>query len=134
MGMHPDDAASLAGTTDTAGALAIQSMSFFATVAARTARLPRRDNACASRQCEVRRGRGLALAYAIRRVNAPTVDRLVELHSDAGRPGDAQGCGADWRAGDTLHLAGTGTLRVIATRLEEGSKADPVSVLVVEPA
>jgi hypothetical protein len=37
-----------------------------------------------------------------------------------------------WNVGDVLYL-GRRTLRVIATRLDEGSDGDPVSVLVVEP-
>jgi hypothetical protein len=39
----------------------------------------------------------------------------------------------DWRAGDTIHLSRDRTLRVIDTRLDEGSDGDPVSVLVVDP-
>jgi hypothetical protein len=38
----------------------------------------------------------------------------------------------DWRAGDTIALGPGRTLRVVATRVEEGSDGDPVSVLVVE--
>jgi hypothetical protein len=41
--------------------------------------------------------------------------------------------GVSWRAGDTI-LLGCRTLRVVDTRLDEGSDGDPVSVLVVEPA
>jgi hypothetical protein len=40
----------------------------------------------------------------------------------------------DWRAGDTIALGRDRMLRVLATRLEEGSDGDPVSVLVVEEA
>jgi hypothetical protein len=38
----------------------------------------------------------------------------------------------DWRPGDTIALGRDRMLRVLATRLEEGSDGDPVSVLVVE--
>ena len=40
--------------------------------------------------------------------------------------------GTAWNVGDVLYL-GPRTLRVTATRLDEGSEGDPVSVLVVEP-
>lgn len=39
----------------------------------------------------------------------------------------------NWHAGDTIHLPRERSLRVIETRLGEGSDGDPVSVLVVEP-
>jgi hypothetical protein len=38
-----------------------------------------------------------------------------------------------WRKGDTIPLGEGRTLRVVATRLDEGTDGDPVSVLVVEP-
>lgn len=40
----------------------------------------------------------------------------------------------NWRVGDTIPLDRDRTLRVIATRLDEGSDGDPVPVLVVEAA
>jgi hypothetical protein len=40
--------------------------------------------------------------------------------------------GTAWNVGDPLYL-GRRTLRVISTRLDEGSDGDPVPVLVVEP-
>lgn len=40
----------------------------------------------------------------------------------------------NWSAGDTIPLGHDRTLRVIDTRLDEGTDGDPVSVLVVEPA
>lgn len=40
----------------------------------------------------------------------------------------------NWRPGDTIHLSRKGVLRVVASRLEEGSDGEPVSVLVVEAA
>ena len=40
----------------------------------------------------------------------------------------------DWRAGNTIALGPGRMLRVVATRLEEGSDGEPVSVLVVEEA
>lgn len=38
----------------------------------------------------------------------------------------------NWSPGDTIHMSRR-TLRVIATRLDEGSDGEPVSVLVVAP-
>jgi hypothetical protein len=40
----------------------------------------------------------------------------------------------NWRPGDTIPLGRGGALRVIDTRLDEGTDGDPVSVLVVEVA
>jgi hypothetical protein len=42
--------------------------------------------------------------------------------------------GVSWKAGDTIPLGRDRMLRVIDTRLREGTDGDPVSVLVVEPA
>jgi hypothetical protein len=42
--------------------------------------------------------------------------------------------GVSWEPGDTIPLGRHGKLRVIDTRLDEGTDGDPVSVLVVEPA
>jgi hypothetical protein len=42
--------------------------------------------------------------------------------------------GVSWEPGDTIPLGRDGALRVIDTRLDEGTDGDPVSVLVVEPA
>jgi hypothetical protein len=53
---------------------------------------------------------------------------------DAGRPADAQRCGARLASGNTITLGPNRMLRVVATRVEEGSDGDPVSVLVVEDA
>ena len=39
----------------------------------------------------------------------------------------------DWRPGDTIALGRDRMLRVIATRLDDGTDGDPASVLVVEP-
>jgi hypothetical protein len=39
----------------------------------------------------------------------------------------------NWRPGDTIQLGRDRMLRVVATRLDEGSDGDPVSVLVLEP-
>ena len=41
--------------------------------------------------------------------------------------------GVTWKAGDTIPLGRDRTLRVIDTRLDEGTDGDPVPVLVVEP-
>lgn len=38
-----------------------------------------------------------------------------------------------WRPGNTIPLDRDRTLRVVGTRLDEGSDGDPVTVLVVEP-
>jgi hypothetical protein len=38
-----------------------------------------------------------------------------------------------WQPGDTIRLGRHGALRVIDTRLDEGTDGDPVWVLVVEP-
>ena len=57
------------------------------------------------------------------------------LEHDDGTPADPPTLKAavpDWRAGDTIALGPGLTLRVVATRVEEGSDGDPVSVLVVE--
>lgn len=40
----------------------------------------------------------------------------------------------NWRPGDTIPLGRDRKLRVIDTRLDEGTDGDPVSVLVVEAA
>jgi hypothetical protein len=42
--------------------------------------------------------------------------------------------GVSWEPGDTIPLGRDRKLRVIDTRLDEGTDGDPVSVLVVEPA
>jgi hypothetical protein len=42
--------------------------------------------------------------------------------------------GVSWEPGDTIPLGRDRTLRVIDTRLEEGTDGDPVSVLMVEAA
>jgi hypothetical protein len=46
-------------------------------------------------------------------------------------PTFASSAGTSWDVGDPLYL-GRRTLRVVATRLDEDSDGDPVSVLVVE--
>jgi hypothetical protein len=56
------------------------------------------------------------------------------LEHDDGTPADPPTLKAavpDWRA-RTIALGPGRTLRVVATRVEEGSDGDPVSVLVVE--
>jgi hypothetical protein len=40
--------------------------------------------------------------------------------------------GVSWESGDTIPLGRDRTLRVVGTRLDEGTDGDPVSVLVVE--
>jgi hypothetical protein len=41
---------------------------------------------------------------------------------------------ASWEPGDTIPLGRDQTLRVIDTRLDEGTDGDPVAVLIVEAA
>ena len=84
---HPDDYASLAGTTDTAGALAIQSLSFnppslLGLPVFLDASMP--APAANAKSAAIGSWRD---AYAVRRVKMPTVDRMVELHSDLGQVG-----------------------------------------------
>jgi HK97 family phage major capsid protein len=81
--MHPDDAASLAGTTDTAGGLAIQSMSFSPPLPVFVdGNLP--APAANAKSAVVASWKD---AYAVRRVNSVLVQRLDELHSDLGQVG-----------------------------------------------
>lgn len=57
------------------------------------------------------------------------------LEDEDGAPADPPTLKAvvpDWRPGDTIALGRGRLLRVVATRLEEGSDGEPVSVLVVE--
>jgi hypothetical protein len=42
--------------------------------------------------------------------------------------------GVSWQPGDTIPLGRDRKLRVVDTRLDEGTDGDPVSVLVVEAA
>jgi hypothetical protein len=60
-----------------------------------------------------------------------------QLEYEDGTPADPATLRAavpNWRPGDTIHLDRDRTLRVVATRLDEGAEGDPVSVLVVEDA
>jgi HK97 family phage major capsid protein len=84
---HPDDFASLAGTTDTAGALAVQSMSFsppslLGLPVFLDANMP--APAANAKSAAIGSWRE---AYCVRRVATPTIDRFVELHSDSGQVG-----------------------------------------------
>jgi hypothetical protein len=57
------------------------------------------------------------------------------LEREDGTPADPPTLKAavpDWRAGNTIALGPGRIVRVIETRVEEGSDGDPVSVLVVE--
>jgi hypothetical protein len=59
------------------------------------------------------------------------------LEGEDGTPADPPTLKAavpNWGPGDTIALGPDRMLRVIATRLEEGSDGEPVSVLVVEEA
>jgi hypothetical protein len=60
------------------------------------------------------------------------------LELDDGTPADPptfrSAPGVSWKAGDTIPLGRARPLRVIDTRLDEGTDGEPVSVLVVEPA
>jgi hypothetical protein len=85
--MHPDDAASLAGTTDPAGLLAIQSMSFsppslLGLLVFVDGNLP--APAANAKSAVIGSWKD---AYAVRRVNSVLVQRLDELHSDLGQVG-----------------------------------------------
>ena len=62
---------------------------------------------------------------------------LYKLEQADGTPADPPTLKAavpNWAAGDTIALDRERMLRVVATRLEEGSDGEPVSVLVVEEA
>jgi HK97 family phage major capsid protein len=85
--MHPDDLASLAGTTDSAGAVAIPSLhnavpTFLGRPVFVDANMPSPGANAKSAAFG-----DWFQAYAIRRVKMPTVSRLVELHSDSGQVG-----------------------------------------------
>jgi hypothetical protein len=60
------------------------------------------------------------------------------LELDDGTPADPptfrSAPGVSGKAGDTIPLGRDRDLRVVDTRLDEGTDGDPVSVLVVEPA
>jgi hypothetical protein len=59
------------------------------------------------------------------------------LEHEDGTPADPPTLKAavpDWRAGNTIALGRGRMLRVVGTRVEEGSDGEPVSVLVVEEA
>jgi hypothetical protein len=59
------------------------------------------------------------------------------LEHDDGTPAEPPTLNAavpNWRPGDTIALGRERMLRVVGTRVEEGSDGDPVSVLVVEEA
>jgi hypothetical protein len=60
-----------------------------------------------------------------------------KLEHEDGTPADPPSFrsapGVTWAVGDTIPLGRHGALRVIDTRLDEGTDGDPVSVLVVEP-
>lgn len=59
---------------------------------------------------------------------------LYRLEQEDGTPADPptlRTAVPTWNAGDTIPLGGR-TLRVIDTRLDEGTDGDPVSTLVVE--
>jgi hypothetical protein len=60
--------------------------------------------------------------------------RELEDGTPAEPPSIRSAPGVTWRAGDIIPLGRDRTLRVIETRLDEGTDGDPVSVLVVEPA
>jgi hypothetical protein len=59
------------------------------------------------------------------------------LELEDGSPADPptlQAAVPNWRPGDVIALSAGRSLRVIDTRIREGSDGDPVMVLVVEPA
>lgn len=59
------------------------------------------------------------------------------LELEDGSPADPptlQAAVSNWRPGDVIALSAGRSLRVIDTRIREGSEGDPVMVLAVEPA
>jgi len=60
--------------------------------------------------------------------------RLEHPGCSAAEPRTPRAAVPNWREGDRIHLGNGRTLRVVATRLDEGTDGDPVAVLVVEPA
>lgn len=58
--------------------------------------------------------------------------KLVREDGTPADPPTLKAAVPNWRAGDTIHLPRDRSLRVIATRLEEGSGGEPLPVLVVE--
>jgi hypothetical protein len=61
---------------------------------------------------------------------------LFRLEREDGTPAEPptfRTSASSWRPGDSIPLGRDRTLRVVGTRLEEGTDGDPVSVLVVEP-
>jgi hypothetical protein len=62
---------------------------------------------------------------------------LYKLENEDGTPADPptlRNAVSTWRPGDTIPLGRDRGLRVIDTRLDEGTDGDPVSVLIVEAA
>lgn len=61
-----------------------------------------------------------------------------KLEHEDGTPADPptfrSAPGVSWEPGDTIPLGRDRKLRVVDTRLDEGTDGDPVSVLVVESA
>jgi hypothetical protein len=60
--------------------------------------------------------------------------RLEHEDGTSANPPTLKAAVPNWRAGDMTPLGHGRALRVVATRLEEGSDGEPVSVLVVESA
>ena len=60
--------------------------------------------------------------------------KLEHPDGTPGRPYGAPAPGVAWTPCDTIPLGRDRKLRVVDTRLDEGTDGDPVSVLVVEPA
>jgi hypothetical protein len=59
--------------------------------------------------------------------------RLEQADGTPAEPPTLRTAVPNWGAGDTIPLGGR-TLRVIDTRLDEGTDGDPVAVLIVEAA
>jgi hypothetical protein len=60
--------------------------------------------------------------------------RLVNEDGTPADPPTLKAAVPDWRTGNTIALGRGRMLRVVGTRVEEGSDSDPVSVLVVQEA
>jgi hypothetical protein len=60
--------------------------------------------------------------------------RLERLDGPPAEPPTIESTVTNWRTGDTIPLGRDRSLRVIDTRLDEGTDGDPVAVLIVEAA
>jgi hypothetical protein len=63
----------------------------------------------------------MTFSYKLERVDGTSAD-----------PPTLRSSASSWRPGDTIPLGRNRSLRVLATRLDEGTDGDPVSVLLVD--